>query len=109
MRRSRGMMRCLAEWRTNGPPARNRDVICQATMDKRFSRSEIHRSSSDSFEQLIKRVHQLLAESEAEVTWNDRIQDPDNPARLRQIDVTIRQNGVLTLVECRQHKSPQDV
>jgi len=27
----------------------------------------------------------------------------------RQIDVSIKSNGALTLVECRQHKSPQDV
>jgi hypothetical protein len=43
------------------------------------------------------------------VTWNNHIPDPDNPAQPRQIDVTIKRDGALTLVECRQHKSKQNV
>jgi hypothetical protein len=50
-----------------------------------------------------------LQNREAEVTWNDHISDPDNLPRARQIDVTLRRNGALTLVECRFHKAPQDV
>jgi hypothetical protein len=65
--------------------------------------------ASDAFEQQIERIYGLLADSGAEVKWNDHILDPDNPARPRQIDVTIKRAGVLTLVECRQHKSRQDV
>src|SRR5258708_18015877 len=61
------------------------------------------------FEQQIRRIHELIAESGAEVTWNDHIGDPDNPPRTRQIDVTLRLNGALTLVEWRLHKAPQDV
>src|SRR5258708_30124428 len=61
------------------------------------------------FEQQIRRIHELIAESGAEVTWNDHIGDPDNPPRTRQIDVTLRRNGALTLVECRLRKAPQDV
>jgi hypothetical protein len=61
------------------------------------------------FEQQIRRIYELIAESGAEVTWNDHIGDPDNPPRTRQIDVTLRRNGALTLVECRLHKAPQDV
>jgi len=43
------------------------------------------------------------------VTWNDHLADPDNPTQARQIDVTVRREGLLTLVECRHHKSRQDV
>jgi len=65
--------------------------------------------ASGAFEQQIQRIYALLDDSGAEVKWNDHILDPDNPSQLRQIDVTIRRDGVLTLVECRQHKSRQDV
>ena len=64
---------------------------------------------SDVFEEKIKRIHDLLVDSGAEVKWNDHIPDPDNPAQKRQIDVTIRHAGALTLIECRQRKSRQDV
>jgi hypothetical protein len=43
------------------------------------------------------------------ITWDDHIPDPDNPNQQRQIDVTIRRDGSLTLVECRLHKDAQDV
>ncbi len=42
-------------------------------------------------------IHQLLEGRDAKVTWNDRLSDPDNPQQGRQIDVTIRRNGKLTL------------
>lgn len=64
---------------------------------------------SDAFEQQVRRIYELIAESGAEVTWNDHIGDPDNPPRTRQIDVTLRRNGALTLIECRLRKAPQDV
>lgn len=66
-------------------------------------------SASEAFEQEIHRIYELLLNSGAEVTWNDHIPDPDNLRQQRQIDVTIRRDGELTLVECRKHKSPQDV
>ena len=65
--------------------------------------------ASTAFEQQVRRIHELIAESGAEITWNDHIGDPDNPPRTRQIDVTLRRNGALTLVECRLRKTPQDV
>lgn len=65
--------------------------------------------ASTVFEQQIRRIYELIAESGAEVTWDDHIGDPDNPSRTRQIDVTLRRNGALTLVECRLRKAPQDV
>ena len=65
--------------------------------------------ASDVSEEKIKRICDLLADSGAEVKWNDYISDPDNPAQRRQIDVTIEQAGILTLVECRQRKSRPDV
>jgi hypothetical protein len=65
--------------------------------------------ASDLFEQQIHRIHELLEGSGAEVTWNDRISDPDNPSQNRQIDVTIKKDGNLTIVECRLHASPQGV
>ena len=64
---------------------------------------------SKAFEQLIHRIHELLEDSGVEVTWDDHIPDPDNPSQRRQIDITIRRDGKLTLVECRQHESRQDV
>src|SRR5215472_12755803 len=66
-------------------------------------------NASVAFEQQVRRIYELIAESGAEVTWNDHIGDPDNPPRTRQIDVTLRRNGALTLVECRLRKAPQDV
>lgn len=64
---------------------------------------------SEAFEQHIHRIHDLLEGSSAEVIWNDHLPDPDNPAQQRQIDVSIKRDGKLTLVECRDHGSPQDV
>jgi hypothetical protein len=64
---------------------------------------------SDAFEQRIHRIHELIDGTDAEVTWNNRIPDPDNPKRSRQIDITIKRGATLTLVECRIHNQPQDV
>jgi hypothetical protein len=65
--------------------------------------------ASDVFEQQIHRIYELLQGSGAQVTWNDHIPDPDNPSQSRQIDVTTRRDTTLTLVECRERGSPQDV
>jgi hypothetical protein len=64
---------------------------------------------SDKCEQQIERIHQLLEQQGSEVTWNDHLPDPDNPSQPRQIDITIKREGKLTLVECRIHKEKQDV
>jgi methionyl-tRNA synthetase len=64
---------------------------------------------SEQFERRIERIHRLLEDESSTVTWNDRILDPDNPGRGRQVDVSIRRDGFLTLIECRTHKQPQDV
>jgi hypothetical protein len=64
---------------------------------------------SETFEQQIHRIHELLDGSGAVVTWNDHIPDPDNPSQSRQIDITIERKRKLTIVECRKHQSPQDV
>lgn len=64
--------------------------------------------ASENFEQQIRRIHRLV-EADAVVTWNDKVPDPDNPGQLRQIDVTIRRDQTLTIVECRIHNRPQDV
>jgi hypothetical protein len=61
------------------------------------------------FERQIERIHQLLESDDAQITWDDRIPDPDFPSQPRQIDITIRRDNSLTLVECRIHKAPQDV
>jgi len=61
------------------------------------------------FERQICRLHQLLECDGSEVTWNSRIPDPDNPSQNRQIDITIRGDDGLTIVECRTHKTKQDV
>jgi len=51
----------------------------------------------------------LLRASGAEVIWNDRVNDPDNPGQLRQIDVSVKRGEDLSIIECRHHKRPQDV
>lgn len=64
---------------------------------------------SKSFERQIHRVYEFLEGSGVQVTWDDRIPDPDNPSQPRQIDITIERDGKLTLVECRHHRSRQNV
>jgi hypothetical protein len=64
---------------------------------------------SDLFEQRIHRVHELLEGEGATVTWDEHLSDPDNAEQPRQIDVTVRRDGAVTLVECRIHRRPQDV
>jgi hypothetical protein len=61
------------------------------------------------FERQVERLHQLLEVEGSIVTWNDHIRDPDYPSQQRQIDISIRRDVSLTLVECRIHKEPQDV
>ena len=59
------------------------------------------------FEQLTSRIIAQMVKSGAEVEWNDRVSDPDNPNQLRQVDVTITRDGRKTHIECRNHKTPQ--
>lgn len=65
--------------------------------------------TSKDLEQRVQRIHELLEGSGAEVKWDDHVPDPDNPSQMRQIDVSIRRDGLLTLIECRLHGRPQDV
>lgn len=67
------------------------------------------RNGSRAFERQIYRIKELLERSSDNVTWNDHVPDPDNPLQLRQIDVTVRRGGKLTIVECRLSKRRQDV
>lgn len=74
--------------------------------------SDVRRSGpkpSDLFEQQIHRIHELIEGFDAEVTWDDRIIDPDQPSLRRQIDVTVKRDGRLTIIECRLHASRQNV
>jgi hypothetical protein len=66
-------------------------------------------NAPEELERQIHRIHELLECSHDDVTWNERIPDPDNPGQLRQIDVTIRRGGKLTIVECRLSRGPQNV
>jgi hypothetical protein len=66
-------------------------------------------TASIAFEQEIHRLHELVEGCAAEVTWDDRIPDPDNPRQARQIDITIRRDAALAIVECRLHKNRQGV
>jgi Restriction endonuclease len=66
-------------------------------------------SRSQKFEQRVSRIHRLLEADGSSVTWNDRIPDPDNPDQLRQVDILIRRPNQTVHIECRSHKSPQDV
>jgi hypothetical protein len=64
---------------------------------------------STDFEKMIARLHGQLEPAGSLVTWNDRIIDPDNPDQTRQIDISIKNQGKVTHVECRIHKAKQDV
>jgi hypothetical protein len=66
-------------------------------------------TASDNFEKFVHRVHELIETPNAQVVWNDHVPDPDNPRQPRQIDVSIRRDGRLTLVECRLHRTRQGV
>jgi hypothetical protein len=63
---------------------------------------------SEKLERQIHRIHELLEGSNVDVTWNDRIPDPDNPVQLRQIHVTIHELAATT-IECRLSRRAQDV
>ena len=65
--------------------------------------------ASDDFELMVTRIHEVLEGENAQVEWNERIPDPDNPSQPRQIDVTIRKGDLFNIVECRLHKEKQDV
>lgn len=65
--------------------------------------------SSEAFERVIHRIHELIEQTGTEVKWDDRIPDPDNPRQLRQIDISLRRNGLLKLIECRLQRARQDV
>lgn len=64
---------------------------------------------SDNFELQIHRIYELLNQKGSKVTWDDKISDPDNPNQPRQIDISIKRDNKLTIVECRIHKKSQDV
>lgn len=64
---------------------------------------------ADNFEIMVSQIITLLEGEKAEVKWNERIVDPDNPSQQRQIDVLVRKDDLITLIECRLHKSRQDV
>ena len=59
------------------------------------------------FETKISRIEKAFKDLDAEVTWNDRIKDPDTN-QSRQIDITVKKNGFLTIIECRLHKEKQN-
>jgi hypothetical protein len=75
-------------------------------MPKKSSRKHM---KPEEFEQEVARIISVLEGQDAVVNWNARIPDPDNSAQLRQVDITIRREGRLSLVECRLHTRPQDV
>ena len=52
--------------------------------------------ASAAFEQQVRRIYELIAESGAEVTWNDHIGDPDNPTT--RLPVTARPEDIHMLV-----------
>lgn len=65
-------------------------------------------SRATDFEKLTARIHRLLeCESNAVVTWNAKVPDPDNPKQLRQVDIEIVRDGIATHIECRSHAEPQ--
>ncbi len=67
------------------------------------------KNTSEKFEKQIHRIYKLIEQKGSEVTWNDKIPDPDNPDQVRQIDISIKRDGKFTLVECRIQNKVQDV
>jgi hypothetical protein len=65
--------------------------------------------ASDEFELMVTRIHEVLEGENAQIEWNERIPDPDNPSQSRQIDVTVRKGELFNIIECRLHKKKQDV
>lgn len=80
-----------------------------ATISETGSDAAMAEKPSTEFEHQIERIHQLLEAEPSNVTWNDKIPDPDNPEQSRQIDITIERDGTTIHVECRMHDAPQDV
>ena len=66
-------------------------------------------SSFKEFEKRIHWLHELIERNKSVASWNDRIVDPDNPDRSRQIDVLIKTARSRVIVECRFRSRPQDV
>jgi hypothetical protein len=64
---------------------------------------------ANNFEIMVAQITTLLEGDTAQVTWNERIIDPDNISQQRQIDVLVKKDNLTTLIECRLHKFPQDV
>lgn len=62
----------------------------------------------EQLEKMVARIHSIIEKPDSIITWNDKIVDPDND-RTRQIDITIKRDNMLTIIECRMHKAPQDV
>jgi Restriction endonuclease len=62
----------------------------------------------EEFEKQIKRINDVLAQDYATVTWNDRIPNPNNPNKNRQIDITLKRDKEIIHIECRDHKKPQN-
>lgn len=56
------------------------------------------------FDQLVTHIEKRLQAQGSVVTWLDQTLDPDDPAEPRAIDITIQRDGLLTLVEIRDHK-----
>ena len=64
---------------------------------------------TEAFEIMVARIHEILENEDAVIEWNDKIPDPDNPSQPRQIDVSVRKDELFNIIECRLHKSKQDV
>lgn len=64
--------------------------------------------SPTDLELLVTRIHKLLEPTDANITWNKKIRDPDT-GELRQIDGMIERDGKKTHIECRHRRRPQDV
>jgi len=89
---------------------RTRDRRVQSSLSKILAGAPTHMTNvSREFERQVEKIHSLIQDPEGEVTWDDRIQDPDNPQQQRQIDISIKRDGFLTIVECRIHRETQDV
>ncbi|MCU0613551.1 MAG: restriction endonuclease [Desulfobacterales bacterium] len=65
--------------------------------------------NSKNFEKIVHRIHELIEQPGSQVIWNDHVRDPDNPKQSRQIDISIRRRRKITYIECRTHRSKQDV
>jgi len=66
-------------------------------------------NEAQKFEQQVERIFSVIENSGTVVSWDASIPDIEVPNITRQIDVLLERDGKKVIVECRNHKRPQDI